>query len=143
MKNENAFNAYLSKEFRSRHNRLGCFHVKASDKFTAGVSDFLLWMNSHSAGLETKLVKTIDRKPTTLLLDHTFTGAQLTFLESMRLTGNYAYGLVGVLDTSRMLLIESANLPESGNWTASEFDMVNKRNFAMDDIDGLLQAIFF
>lgn len=140
--NENSFNAYLSKEFRTRHNRLGMFHVKASDKFTAGVSDFLLWGRGVAAGLETKFVKTINRKGGTLVLDHTFTGPQLTFLESLILSGSRAYGLVAVEDDKKMFLFNSQLLPESGNWTVDEFVGQGKRCLDFSDIDGLIEAIF-
>lgn len=143
MKNENQFNAYLSKEFRARHSRHEIFHLKASDKFTAGVSDFLLWGNGYSCGLETKFTDTIDRKANTLVLEHTFTGAQQTYLESMRIAGSGNYGLVAVKDISAMFLINGVQIPESGNWTAQEFAEQSKKMFHFGDIDGLLAEILW
>lgn len=143
MKNENQFNAYLSKEFRARHNRLKIYHMKASDKFTAGVADFLLWGNSYSCGLETKFIDAIPKKDNTLLLEHPFTGTQLTFLESLRIAGSGNYGLVAVKDTSTMFLINGIHLPELGNWSAREFASQEKKFFHFNDIEGLLAEILW
>lgn len=141
MKNENAFNAYLSKEFRARHSK-GIYHTKVSDKFTAGISDFLLWGKSLSAAAETKLVKTLDLRPDTILLKHPFSGAQLTFLESIWLTGNPAWGIVGVVDSRSIYVIEGMHIPKNGNWLVSEFkNQPYKKRFEWDDIDGLLDTL--
>ena len=70
MRNENAFNAWLSKELRSLHSK-GFHHAKISDKFTAGVSDFLIWGLGKSVVIESKYVKEFP-KDTSDLLEHTF-----------------------------------------------------------------------
>jgi len=121
MRNENQFNAWFSKELRTLHSK-GYFHLKASDKFTVGVADFIVWGKGNSSVMEVKYIKSLP-KPGCKLLDHTFTGPQVTFLESIGLSGNAAYGLVAVGDKEdgKLYLIMWKDMPESGNWEVSDF----------------------
>ena len=121
MRNENAFNAWLSKELRTLHSK-GFHHAKISDKFTAGVSDFLIWGLGKSVVIESKYVKEFP-KDTSDLLEHTFSGAQITFLESIGLTGNRAFGLIAVGDRKggSLFLIPWKEIPDSGNWKVADF----------------------
>lgn len=137
MKTENDFNAYLSKELR----RLspGLHFVKASDKFTVGIADFLLWRGSRSAAMETKFVREIPGD-NALLLKHEFGGAQATFLESIGLTGNGAFGLVGIGSVGTMYLIPWKNLKP--NWKVSEFKTSGYTAINIKDVPLLAQSLF-
>jgi penicillin-binding protein-related factor A (putative recombinase) len=119
MKNENHLNAEISKKLRVLHNH-GYYHTKISDRFSAGVSDFLIWGRGRSAALEVKFVKNWP-SDAAALLDHTFTGPQLTFMESIELTKNPAFGLVAVEEARSFFLIPYNALPESGNWATGDF----------------------
>ena len=116
MKTEGDFNAALSKQFR----KAGIFAIKVADKFTIGISDFLILHNSVTLALECKFISEwpSDRAQ---LLKHPFTGEQLTFMESVRLAGHRAIGLVAVKEAGKMILIESQAIPESGNWNTGDF----------------------
>ena len=79
MKTENEFNAYLSREFKKIR---GLRSIKASDKYTPGISDFLLWKGGLGGFLETKFLKAFPR-PSSLLLKHPFSTEQVSFLKGM------------------------------------------------------------
>ena len=118
MKNENDFNKFLSKELRKLGPSL--FALKASDKFSAGVSDFLTWYNCHSTVIESKFVRDwpSDRAK---LLQHTFTGPQRTFMESVELAGCRGIGLVGIGSEKRFFVVDFSQIPEGGNWKTWDF----------------------
>lgn len=116
MKTENELNAALSKYFRSKMPKL--HPVKVADKVTLGVSDFLLFCAFTSVGLEVKFVKELPMRDTSKVLTHEFSGAQLTFLESIELTGNRGYGLIGVREWDQMILIPQENM--QANFTLKE-----------------------
>lgn len=122
--NENNFNAWLSKELRTMHGR-GFHHVKISDKFTAGISDFIIWGMNSSVVIESKYISELPQKDSTKLLTHPFEGDQQTFMESVSLTGNRAFGLVAIGDKTRgsLFLIENKVIPPSGNWKTKDFLM--------------------
>lgn len=127
MKNENAFNAWLSKEIRCIHTK-GYHHVKISDKFTAGVSDFLLWGHGKHSVLEVKYVSQFPKEGCKLL-KHPFEGAQITFMESIGLTGNRAHGLIAAGDKKDGLLylMDWKDIPPSGNWEIVDFSSHQKK----------------
>lgn len=139
MRNENAYNAYLSKELRKLHSE-GLYHTKTSDRFTAGISDFLIWWKGKSIALEVKFIKEFTTKGD--LLAHPFTGAQLTFLESIHFSGNNAYGLVAVGSEKRMYAIPWSTIPINGNWINDEFRTgYDYKAFSWEDTYGMLKYI--
>ena len=116
MKNENALNAYLGKELRKLSPRVHT--IKISDKFTSGISDFLLYTEGTSIAVEVKFVPELPSYKAQLL-QHPFTGEQLTFLESIDLTNNRAFGLVVI---GKMAYpVPACFIPETGNWMCSDF----------------------
>lgn len=135
MRNENAFNAFLSKEIRKFGPEV--FAIKVSDKFTVGISDFLVFGFGKTLALETKFVRKWpgDNK---LLLDHTFSGGQVTFLESMHLAGHRAYGAVAVEETRRVYFMAWNRIPESGNWKTKEFREQSFPSFPWEEVDRML-----
>lgn len=117
MKTENELNRNISKEFKKRQ---GLHVLKASDKISVGVPDFLLWFRTKSAGFETKFVKDWGSEKS-LLLKHPFSGAQQTWLESLELSGNSGYGGVYVHCEKLLYIVHSTEIPDGGNWTTRDF----------------------
>lgn len=112
MRNENEFNAYLSKNFRKMYKRVK--YTKVSDRFTPGVSDFLVWFSGgNSAALECKYVQSLGDEDKPALQKHPFTPAQINFLRDIASTGNVASGLIFVNDIRKMFLIPLATIEAS------------------------------
>jgi len=137
MKNENDFNRYLSKEFSKRSPEL--HYLKASDKFTAGVSDFLLWHAGRSAALECKFVSTWPSDKANLL-KHTFTGAQKTFLESITLAHGRGVGLVAVGSEKMFYVFREAHIPTNGNWKTGDFRACRYHAYPFKSIDDFVRV---
>lgn len=119
MKDENAFNRYLGKELT----KLSCnntFYTKVADKFRTGVSDFIIWSCETSLAMESKFIKTFPTDKSKLL-KHPFSGQQITYMESVDLTGNFGFGLVGVYDIKKMYTVHYKSIPEEGNWNTGIF----------------------
>ena len=116
MKTEGNFNSHLSKQFKKLAPDV--HYLKASDRFAVGVSDFLVFGKGKTLAIESKFVNTVPGD-NVRLLNHEFTGPQLTFLESMELAGCRALGLVGIKEFGRMYLIERRFL--KNNWKVREF----------------------
>ena len=142
MRDEKAFNSHLSKCFKAmeRPGEDFTFYMKAADKFRSGVSDFLLWRRGYSIALETKFVKKLGGD-SSLLLKHVFSGPQRTFLESVALSGNEAFGLVAVDEARTMYLIPSEEIPESGNWKTHEFLAQSFERYPFDEVKKMLSDI--
>ena len=136
MKSENEFNAWLSHELTTRR-RQGLFHYKVCDRFTAGVNDFFIWRQGKTLALEVKFIKDWPAGKGKIL-GHTFTGPQQTFLESMALAGNAAYGAVAVGSEKLIYLIGHAKIPLEGNWTAAEFKGIGFPAYDWTDVAGVL-----
>jgi hypothetical protein len=113
---ENDFNSNLSKEIRKLAPKV--HYLKVSDKFGIGISDFLIWRDGTCAAVEVKYI-TEYPNPNVQLLKHPFKGSQITFLESISLTGNRAFGIVGV--GKDIYLIPWKKIPPNGNWQTQEF----------------------
>lgn len=141
MKTENDFNRYLSKELSKFHPHI--HHFKASDKFTAGVSDFILWGRGTSLALEVKFIKDFP-KGNGQLLKHPFTGAQKTFMESIELAHHTACGLIAVGANKSMYLVPHEVIPENGNWTWLEFNKlrIDLKWFYWSSLRGMLELFF-
>jgi hypothetical protein len=117
LKTENDLNRQLSKEFKKRR---GLHALKASDKISVGIPDFLLWFKGNAAGLETKFIKEwpSDRAK---LLKHAFSGAQQTWLESLEISGSHGKGGVYVHCEKLLYIVDYNEIPEGGNWTTRDF----------------------
>lgn len=125
MKTEGEFNAWLSKKCKKM--KPNTKYLKIADKFTVGISDFLIWRNGKTLAIESKFVKKMPTRGTSKILSHIFKGEQKTFLEDMELSGNTAYGVIGI-HTELLVFIPHILIPESGNWTKEDFDHC-KNNF--------------
>lgn len=118
MKTENDFNKYLTIQFK-KIKWLKC--VKTADKYTPGISDFMLWAQGKGAFLETKLIKKLP-KLSSLLLRHPFSSKQVSFLRGMTsVAGCPAWGAIGVLEEKMIYCATSWMIPIEGNWTTMEF----------------------
>ena len=137
---ENDFNAMLSKNLRKLSPSV--FFIKASDKFTIGISDFLIWHNHTCAALECKYVAAWPGQRSQLL-KHPFKGGQTTFLESIALTGNRGFGLIGVGECTRMFLVPWNEIPAGGNWTTNEFIARPYRSFDFGSVGNLVEGLFY
>jgi hypothetical protein len=118
MKSEGEFSGLFSKELKKYWPQL--YHIKASDKFTLGISDFLIWLDGISVALEMKFVMCTPSNKA-MILKHNFSGAQVTFLESMSLAKVRAYGGVYLKETQLFYLIPYKDMPREGNWKTKEF----------------------
>lgn len=134
MKNENEFNAKFGKELRKFRN---LHHYKASDKFTIGVPDFTIWCSGFSVALEMKFVK--EWSAGKLIKSHEFTGPQVTFLESVGLTRNLAFGGVYNDTTQELFFILWNVIPKEGNWHSDIFRGCNYPVFKWNDIAGIVR----
>ena len=140
MKTENDFNAYLSKNLKRYSPDVHT--VKISDKFTVGISDFMVFCSGKTLALETKFEKSFPQRKTSQVLSHPFSGAQLTFLESMFLTGNMGYGMVAIEETQKMYIFPFAAIPVSGNFTKEEFESRFVAEIPLNDMERFLLFFF-
>lgn len=141
MRDENAFNAFLSKKFRALP---GTASLKVAERHHIGISDFLLWRGGRGAGVEVKLSADFTAK--SAVLKHPFSGPQQTWLATLTRTSTLAFGLVGVGASRLMYLIPADMIPERGTWNGADFMRLvsNSRvhEFAFDDIGRLTDTIF-
>jgi hypothetical protein len=140
LKTEGQFNAHLSKEFKRFNPKLKC--LKVADKFSVGISDFLLWGNGKSRAIESKFVTHLPVRATTKVLSHPFAGAQLTFLEDICLAGCSGWGLIGIGETKTMHLLMLEDIPKEGNFTKEEFVGMRQVVFGFDEVPLLVDYLF-
>ncbi len=142
MKDENEFNSKISKALKPLETRENfTFAVKAADKFRSGVSDFMIYRGGRATALENKFLRKwpSDRSK---LLSHPFSGPQITYLESLKLAGCGAYGMIGVEEEKAMFLIPQTHIPENGNWKTGEFKSRAFQRIDWLDVDSLLEELF-
>ena len=99
-------------------------YLKTSEKYMAGVSDFLVWHKGVGLAMEVKMAKKriVNREVKGKLLGHPFSSKQRSFLEGFaRIGGGKAFGVIYMQDTKRIHPVRWEDIPESGNWGASEF----------------------
>lgn len=119
MKTENDLNRHIAKELKRHEPKMS--YMKVCDKVNEGIPDFLVWrVDSQSSAFEVKLAKEIP-KTNKLVLSHVFSGAQITRLETLKLSGCKTYGVVGILELETIYVIPSEMIPESGNWKRDDF----------------------
>lgn len=141
MKNEDAFNAYLSKALRALP---GTHALKMSEKYHVGIADFSLWRGGRGVLFETKFVQTI--RGAGKLLKHPFTGPQQTFLETAVRAGTPAFGVIGCNDIYKLWVIPFQCIPSEGNWTCNDFIKVtysdNIYEFDIGEVDLFASHLF-
>jgi len=118
MRNEGDLNRFLTKEIKKIPRVMV---VKASDKYTPGISDFLLWKDGRGAFLETKFVTKLPNL-NRLLLRHRFSSKQVGFLKGMtNMGGCPAWGAIAIGDEKTLYCFPSWHIPSEGNWKTEEF----------------------
>jgi len=135
---ETNINKYLSRKLRTL--RPKTYHIKIADKYTIGISDFLIWHLGCTIALE---MKYIDDYPSehSKLLTHIFTGSQLTFLEDMELAQNISVGGVCVNSEKRVYIMSLEDIPPEGNWITREFRSKNFWHWDLQEPKELLEHI--
>lgn len=139
MKNESAFNAYLSRQFNALTPALK--YLKVSDRFSVGVSDFIIWSKGKSLGLECKYIDDYPKTEVALLFkNHKFTGPQITFLKEMVMAGCYGYGLIAVGCEKKMYLIPPDDLIQVQYIKNGEWQRIKSKywSFKIKDTNGML-----
>lgn len=132
MKNEDAFNKYLSHELKKLRPRVVSF--KMAEKFHIGVPDFQLVGQGHVAFFECKFLRKEPKLMEKAVLKHPFGGAQLTFLRNMATAGAHTYGVIALDFEERIQVISSHDLPACGNWSGGEFELVRSRRYDYGEI---------
>ena len=141
MKIEGDFNAFLSKDFKRYAPKVAA--LKIADKFTVGISDFIIWANGRTLAMETKFILALPARPSTLILPHAFSGAQRTFLETMDFVKNMAYGCIGINEEQSFYLIEHKLIPPNGNFTREQFEACDKKlRFGFKETERFLETFF-
>lgn len=144
MKTENEFNALMSSKLRTMWGMTeDCiFHMKPNDRITDGISDFIIWFQGKTLAMENKFIKDIKDGSKAQVLQHVFSGAQLSFLRSQRYAGNRAMGLVAVDAHKCFYIFELSEIPESGNWKSDEFlDIISTKERFTTNEDGFKRMI--
>lgn len=113
-----------------------------SDMFRAGLPDASATWNGHFFAMEMKFVSKLPKRKESKCLKHEVSGAQLDFLNKIRLTGHYSCVLVGMSDVAALMLDLKSNytLDElmiapriervKGKWNCDHFfDRVRGYNF--------------
>jgi hypothetical protein len=138
---EGDFNARLTRGFKPLSPDL--LALKTSDRFHAGVPDFILVYKAQTAALEVKYVSSWPTNQAKLL-GHPFQGPQITYLRRLHLAGARAFGLVGIKPAHAMYLIAHDELPEDGNWSVAEFTRrFGDRALPTSNAVELVRRIFF
>lgn len=99
MKDENAFNSWLSSKLKKR--KPDIVSKKIADKYKRGISDFLLWGYGTSVILECKFIADYPKTPSAKALKHDFSPEQMNYMREIERTGNKCFGLVYV-DSRRL-----------------------------------------
>ena len=140
MKTEGQFNAYLSKEIKRYSPRVHV--IKVADKFTTGISDFIIWCNGRSMGLESKFIDDLPKRKSTKIFSHPFSGAQVTFLESLNLAGSFGFGIVAIESQKKFYVIDYDRIPPGGNFTLEEWESTGKIPWNYDQVEDFIQYYF-
>jgi hypothetical protein len=119
--------------------------IKTSDRFHAGISDWLVFHKGKVAAIEAKFVSVPSKRGK--LLKHPVSGPQQTFMKVMRECGVPGYALIGFGDTRRMVTIPIEDIPPSGNWTVDEFFLKSTSSsfwwtFNFNEVPNMMHTIF-
>ena len=139
MKTEHDLNKFITRKLKAREDLL---FLKASEKYVAGVSDFLIWSHGRGMAVETKFIKSPPTKGK--LLSHPFSSKQISFLKNFNKKGGCkAYGLIGVGSQKLLYPVMWYEIPESGNWDAKTFFSWHERmNATFDEVGCLISNMY-
>lgn len=141
MRNENDFNAYLTKEIR----KLGTDYkaIKLADKFRIGMPDWLMFYKGLAVGVEAKFIRGKPKKDTSKLLAHPVTAPQISYMKSLELAGVKCKVLIGSALDAKIRVISFPDLPETGNYSLGEFEALHESCLCkFTDVDSLVEKLF-
>lgn len=139
MKNEDAFNHWLSKELKTF--RPDVMALKMAEKFHIGVADFMFVKGGKVVYVETKFLREPPTSKNTVL-KHPFSGAQLTFLRNMQKAGARCFGAVGLGYADEILIFTYDELPMWGNWSLAAWQDAKAEAFHFDHLERMLDYLF-
>lgn len=144
MKDEDAFNAFLSKKFKA----LGSWvkALKMAEKYHIGIPDFALWSGGRGVVVESKFLPSLDVGHFKgVVLKHPFSGPQQTFLQDTLRAGTPAFGLIGIDDVKQMILVPANLIPKTGSWSTPGLVHVSQNGapvFDYGQVEEMVRAMF-
>ncbi|MCJ7523200.1 MAG: hypothetical protein MUP21_13425 [Dehalococcoidia bacterium] len=103
---------------------------KVSDRFKAGVSDWLIFHEGMVIAIESKYIMRVPSQPGTKLLRHVVSGPQRTYMKTMVEAHVPCWVIVGIGTERKIVAVPFSEVPATGNWTAAEFLAQQKSLFA-------------
>jgi len=142
MQTEHRLNAQITTVLK----KVGYMYIKTSEKYMAGVSDFLVWRDGIGLALEVKMSRKrmLNKEVKGKLLSHPFSSKQISFLKGFSIIGGgRAWGVICLSDLSRLYPVRWDELPASGNWDAKEFLEKHGNTFvAVHEIEDLMHYMY-
>ena len=140
MRDENDFNAFLSKALRELQPQT--YTLKMAEKYHIGIADFQMTRAGRNVTFESKLLRDPLGHRATKLLKHPFTGPQLTYLRGQWRAGAKCFGVIGVDFTKVIHVIPLDELPSDGNWSPHEWANVRSAKYSYDQIHAMADYMF-
>ncbi len=143
MKTENELNRHIAKQLKRYEPSIS--YLKVCDRMSDGIPDFLTWnINGGPSAFEVKFIKCFPNTDKQIL-GHVFSGAQITRLETLGLSGCKTYGVIGVGELSRFYVFKASLIPPSGNWKINEFEAIiicdpDTRVYGFDEVDKFIKG---
>lgn len=120
MRTEHQLNAHITTVLK----KTGFMYLKTSEKYMAGVSDFLVWKDGIGLAMEVKMAKKRLTNNTAIgkLLGHPFSSKQISFLKGFsKIGGGKAWGVIYLPTLKRVYPVRWSEIPDSGNWSTKDF----------------------
>ena len=116
--------AKFRRAFETAFRRHSPFLSYMSSMSVAGIPDEYLLVNGHSYWIELKAVSKWPKKPSSNILEHRFTGPQLTYLRRVDRAGGRGVGVIGWLDDKKWVCVclRTHDIGDDGTVTKSELD---------------------
>ena len=117
---------------------------KISDRFKAGVSDWLIFHEGLVIAIESKYIHKVPLQPGTKLLRHVVSGPQRTYMKTLAEAHVPCWVIVGIGTERRIIVVPFSALPAAGNWTAAEFTEQREVSsvYAYDGIPMMIRDMF-
>jgi len=142
VKTENDFNRHVTKQIRLLGTSVCA--VKFSDRFKAGISDWVIFKAGKAVAAEAKFIRELPGPKAAKALKHPVSGPQLTFLKKMTLCGARGFIFLGIASLKKILVINQLEVPMSGNFTPAW--LIEKLEagpvFSFHDLEGVVDYIF-
>lgn len=138
MKDENAFNAFLKKEFK-KHSEYKA--LKVSDRFKIGIPDWLIFHTGCAVAVECKFTKNWNYDKN--LLKHPVSQPQLSTLTGFYQVGVPAAVLIGIDDTCSMLVGSHKSISKVGNASGRDLREGGFQEFDMSEVYAMLKYLFY